>query len=306
MNLKHISFAAIALTLALPPFTYAETITIKPGETLSEISTKYQIPIDTILRLNGIQNPNQIPAGFKLKLPNKTKPRDQTSIHLVAAGESISSISKLYSIDKNEIIKLNNLPDENYLYINQKIKLPQPSINSNAKSTLNPIKKNIKTKFHIVMKGETLSQIAEKYRIPLKKLMAKNDIVNPNELSIGEKLFIDDSQTKNTNRGILETRSKGRQSSNKRRIKNTSIKKNKSEWRSYGPLSIDWANWQPMEGSYIAPTINQGGKALYIAINCTERKINATGLNGVWKDWSSPIDRFEFNLINDLCNSINN
>ena len=38
-------------------------------------------------------------------------------IHIVKIGDTISSISKFYSINKDLIIKLNNLKDENYLYL---------------------------------------------------------------------------------------------------------------------------------------------------------------------------------------------
>ena len=37
-------------------------------------------------------------------------------IHIVKVGDTITSISKLYSIEKDLIIKLNDLKDENYIY----------------------------------------------------------------------------------------------------------------------------------------------------------------------------------------------
>ena len=75
----------------------------------------------------------------------------------------------------------------------------------------------------------------------------------------------------------------------------------KVEWRTYGPLQVDWTNWQSMGGSYVAPTLNRDGKSLYLAVNCPARKINATGDNGAWKTWSAPQDNFERALLNDLC-----
>ena len=40
-------------------------------------------------------------------------------IHIVKSGDTISSISKFYSINKDLIIKLNNLKDENYIFVGQ-------------------------------------------------------------------------------------------------------------------------------------------------------------------------------------------
>ena len=42
-------------------------------------------------------------------------------IHIVKSGDTISSISKLYSINKDLIIKLNNLKDENYIFVGQNL-----------------------------------------------------------------------------------------------------------------------------------------------------------------------------------------
>ena len=65
-------------------------------------------------------------------------------IHIVQVGETISSISKLYSVDKNLIIKLNNLKDENYIYVGQNLiisnqKLPSEKNLRNKKRTIYPV-----------------------------------------------------------------------------------------------------------------------------------------------------------------------
>jgi hypothetical protein len=73
------------------------------------------------------------------------------------------------------------------------------------------------------------------------------------------------------------------------------------DWRSYGPLQVDWANWQPMGGSFVAPSLNSDGQPLYLAINCSARRLNATGQSGTWKSWDAPQSDFEEQLITDLC-----
>ena len=74
-----------------------------------------------------------------------------------------------------------------------------------------------------------------------------------------------------------------------------------SDWRNYGPLQVDWANWQSMGGSYVAPTLNGKGQSLYLAINCGARKINTTSQSGQWKSWEAPQADFEEQLVSDLC-----
>ena len=42
---------------------------------------------------------------------------EKRKIHIVKTGDTISSISKFYSINKDLIIKLNNLKNENYIFV---------------------------------------------------------------------------------------------------------------------------------------------------------------------------------------------
>jgi len=57
---------------------------------------------------------------------------DQTEIkkiHIVKSGDTISSISKFYSINKDLIIKMNNLKDENYIFVGQNLIISESTEN---------------------------------------------------------------------------------------------------------------------------------------------------------------------------------
>ena len=75
----------------------------------------------------------------------------------------------------------------------------------------------------------------------------------------------------------------------------------KPDWRSFGPLQVDWANWQPMGGSFVAPGLNATGQSFYLAVNCSAKRINATGPSGAWKTWDLPTTDYEQQLVKDLC-----
>ena len=63
---------------------------------------------------------NKIENIAKKKLITEEKNQIR-KIHIVKSGDTISSISKFYSINKDLIIKLNNLKDENYIFIGQNL-----------------------------------------------------------------------------------------------------------------------------------------------------------------------------------------
>ena len=53
--------------------------------------------------------------------------------HIVKIGDTVSSIAKLYSIDKDLIIKWNNLIDENYIYVGQNLIISESNENTSNK-----------------------------------------------------------------------------------------------------------------------------------------------------------------------------
>ena len=83
--------------------------------------------------------------------------------------------------------------------------------------------------------------------------------------------------------------------------KSTAVARPAGDWRSYGPLQVDWSKIQPMGGSYVAPSLNSDGQALYLAVNCTARKINVTSQAGQWRTWENPSKDFEHKLVQDIC-----
>ena len=57
-----------------------------------------------------------------------TEKTEIKKIHIVKSGDTVSSISKLYSINKDLIIKLNNLKDENYIFAGQNLIISELSL----------------------------------------------------------------------------------------------------------------------------------------------------------------------------------
>ena len=114
---------------------------------------------------------NQIEKTTKVKSTNN-EISDFKKIHIVQVGDTITSISNFYSIKKDFIIKLNNLEDENYIYVGQNLKISDPSQGSK-------LNKDIKNSYHLVQKGESLTEISTKYGLNFKELIEINNLKNP-------------------------------------------------------------------------------------------------------------------------------
>ncbi|MEK7672818.1 MAG: M23 family metallopeptidase [Patescibacteria group bacterium] len=80
---------------------------VESGESLSSISSKYGVKVETIMWENGIANANSLKIGQTLLVP----PVDGLS-YKVASGDSIDKIAKKYSISSDAIIAQNGLESQ--------------------------------------------------------------------------------------------------------------------------------------------------------------------------------------------------
>ena len=196
-------------------------------------------------------------------------------------GDTITSISNLYSIKKDFIIKLNNLKDENYIFVGQNLKVSDPSQESKNNNDEN---KN----FHIVQKGESLTEISTKYRLNFQSLIEINNIKNPDSLKVGSKLFLRENNINNQK-------------------VTTSIKKEKitqlisKESKTYGPLTTQQTELKEVSGRKILNALNQNNKKVIISLKCETKDLDVRIPGRKWRGWGPAKEEFEKNLLNDFC-----
>jgi len=202
-------------------------------------------------------------------------------IHIVKSGDTLSSISKFYSINKDLIIKLNNLKNENYIYVGQNLIISEPTENSKQKSDLI-------NNYHIVQIGENLTEISNKYKLNLGYLVKINNLKNPDSIKVGEKIFL------SKNNPIS--------SDNDQIIKN----KNNNELleldkQIYGPIIIQSKSYEKIKGRKVLNVLNQENKKLILSINCDTNELDVRIPGRKWRGGEPPKEEFEKNLINDFC-----
>ncbi len=121
-------------------------------------------------------------------------------VHTVVAGQTLSSLSRLYEVDTATLLKHNPAAADG-LKIDQTIKIPFTAKTGKAAAADRKTKRNFTT--HRVAKGETLYSIARRYEISVPVLLEDNPSADPSHLSIGQELRIrkkavgkaDDEQT---------------------------------------------------------------------------------------------------------------
>lgn len=110
--------------------------------------------------------------------------------HKVEPGETFYSISKKYNVDVVDIINWNNFNINDKLAIGQEIKILQVNPIDDQKEVVDlQSDASLQEGFYEVKDGDTLYQIARKYKVTIQELMEWNGKENYS-LSAGEKLVI--------------------------------------------------------------------------------------------------------------------
>ncbi len=453
------------------------SVTVRAGETLSEIADRHGVSLTRLMQANGLSNPDHVEVGQRLTLPGGAAARGNqpTAPYTVKSGETLSDIATRFKTTTDRLIQLNGLRDPDLVISGTRLQVPAPArAAAPAKPAAAPV--NRQAREHVVTRGESLSLIAERYGTSVDRLVALNQLEDPERLLVGTRLKLrgtppaaqpsrrpaaaapvaaaqaapapvaaaprptqptttpqpkpqptatqpastadpaatqpaarpaaapsaataapaatprptvatssststgtrdtaatasvstapvstGSTATTRANPAAPATRSTPRATTSsasttspvtgpssapaQSRIGQATTAASQSpsrltsatattaatttaaavpaaartaataspaatsptaarkpasgDWRNYGPLQVDWSKLQPMGGSYVAPSLNGEGQPLYLAVNCTARKINVTSQAGQWKTWETPSKDFEQKLVQDIC-----
>jgi murein DD-endopeptidase MepM/ murein hydrolase activator NlpD len=129
-------------------------IIVAPGETLETISRRYGVPVAAIMRANSIVSPAMVHPGQHLVIPRHRGPSGDpaaaprlaanthtlpstasvgpprsvltpaSSVHIVAPGETLHSISRQYGKSVLVLAKANNIPPDTMVRVGERITIP--------------------------------------------------------------------------------------------------------------------------------------------------------------------------------------
>jgi murein DD-endopeptidase MepM/ murein hydrolase activator NlpD len=121
-------------------------VTVQSGETVDILAKRYGVPPASILRANNIADGNRLQPGQRLVIPSyqagagnpgpqahapsppraipASAPARAPHVHVVNAGETLSSIGRRYHVSHGEIVKANKLPPNAVLRIGQRLTIP--------------------------------------------------------------------------------------------------------------------------------------------------------------------------------------
>ncbi len=163
---------------------------VQPGETLAQIAERYGFPIETLMDVNGIKNPDNIQAGQVLKIPgfasDDLKPQPVAAhpgkTHTVVAGDTLSRIAAENGVSVTALKDINGL-ERDLIFVGQVLKIPGAAVATEAP----PLQPAVT---YTVKPGDTLSGIAGQFGVPAAAISEANGVLNPNAIFPGQVLTI--------------------------------------------------------------------------------------------------------------------
>ena len=122
------------------------------NETLNDIAAKFNTTIEALEKLNGIQS--VIPGSYII-IPN-TESSDYTT-YIVKQGDNLYAIARSYQVDYPTLLKINGLDENDYIYPDQKIMIPNSKIYvTNDQEKISDILNNLNIKLDDIKNLEDL------------------------------------------------------------------------------------------------------------------------------------------------------
>ncbi|GHV79509.1 peptidoglycan-binding protein LysM [Spirochaetia bacterium] len=104
---------------------------IQKGDTIYSLARSYGVKPQDILDLNGIKDPDRVLLGQKVRIPgpattiSATSKRQTLVDHLVAKGETLTSIARQYGISLKTLCSANNLSETYKVKAGERLRVPQ-------------------------------------------------------------------------------------------------------------------------------------------------------------------------------------
>jgi len=99
---------------------------VRVGESLTTIAARYGTTVAAIAQTNGLKNLDWVYVGQRLTIPGVSSGPAIAAggVHVVRAGESLTTIAQKYGTTAAAIASANGLANQNFIYAGQRLTIP--------------------------------------------------------------------------------------------------------------------------------------------------------------------------------------
>ena len=164
------------------PPSGAVTYTVQRNDNLTEIAARFGTTVAELVRLNNIADPNLIYPGQVLIIRESggSTPPSGATTYTVQRGDNLTEIAARFGTTVAELVRLNNIADPNLIYPGQVLVIRESGGSTPPSGTTT----------YTVQRGDTLSEIAERFGTTVSALVMANNIADRDRIYPGQVLVI--------------------------------------------------------------------------------------------------------------------
>ncbi len=174
--------AAFAMTSPLTARADNEPVihSVQRGETLVTIARQYGVTVADLMRMNNLRYANRIYVGQRLMVKPGRSSHDD-GVYVVRKRDTLLKIAQRNGVSVAAIQQANGMRGS-IIYVGQRLKIPKNNASAGG-GQATPI-------VHVVRRGETLAQIAQRYGVSASQIAKLNGIEDASLIRVGQKLLI--------------------------------------------------------------------------------------------------------------------
>lgn len=130
---------------------------VQENDTLENLAVRLGTTVDELIRINGSMGNSLVPGQYII-IPI-TKPQI-FQVYVIKKGDSIYSIAQAYQTNYKDLLRLNGLTENDYLYPDQEILVPKEG-----------------TVYYITKDGDTIEQVSRQMEITPLEILLQNESV---------------------------------------------------------------------------------------------------------------------------------
>ncbi|QTL99511.1 LysM peptidoglycan-binding domain-containing protein [Iocasia frigidifontis] len=192
--------------------------TIKQGDILWNIAQKYSTTVQRLVELNNIKDAYDLYIGRRLIVPvvnttpeqedsdNQNNNRSPYTFYRIKSGDQIQKIASYFGLTTSNLINYNNIDDINNITAGDLLIIPLRK--SSKLNYLNQNSKNLNNHYR-VKNNETLTEIANFFRIPEEGIRSINNMKENEQVYTGQRLQMPISSALFVNHKIYQVKAGG-------------------------------------------------------------------------------------------------
>jgi len=123
--------------------------------------------------------------------PEATAGPQEDVVHVVVAGDTVGALAERYGVTVEAIAAANNMTSIHTLDVGQELIIPLGGEDETAEEApAATAEAEPEEQVHIVQAGDNLYRIGLLYGFTIEELTAYNNLVNPNDLEVGQQILI--------------------------------------------------------------------------------------------------------------------